>query len=329
MRACSGKLTPRKAAARSSREHPTGTDKHPHGDGTAFNWKTSRHYRNNCSATPSFSMGDSSPELFVPPLLDEYAEPPQDDFSSWIPGQTESFVPLVPHASVDAYLHSSLASLVHPDKPLVIGVWGPSGGGKSSVAKWLVSQFPCSAHIAMDDFAYASREDIAAAGGDASHPHPFEAPQGYNKELFMSRVREVMAPGRCLVVEGILLFWWPEIAELCNIRFEMQAPQDVCRERECQSVCLPHCVLSCALMSFTGRSKRSLERNPSMYLPERYAAGGWYDSVVWKYYLEFADTIRGNSEGCPGKHFIVDGDGLPADVELRILAYLQQQAQDT
>ena len=195
-------------------------------------------------ANRSHIMGDSSPEPAS--QLDDYSVPPQDDFSSWIPGQTESFVPL-PHASADAPLHASLVSLVHPVKPLVIGVWGPSGAGKSSIAKWLVSQFPGAAHIAMDDFAYASREEIAAGGGAASHPHPFDAPQGYDKELFMSRVHEVLAPGRCLVVEGILLFWWSDIAELCSIRFEIQTPQDVCRERECHSVWLATpCSFSCA-----------------------------------------------------------------------------------
>ena len=77
-------------------------------------------------------------------------------------------------------------------------------------------------------------------------------------------------------------------------------------------------------MPTAGRSKRSLERNPSKYIPDRYAPGGWYDSVVWKYYLEYADRIRGNSVASPGKHFVVNGDGQREEVELRALEHLQQ-----
>ena len=157
--------------------------------------KTTKHPQ-SCCKTPQSPMTDSrsnSPRP-VPPELDDYAALPQDDASSWIPGQTDSFTsdsstlvnPVDPR-SLDA-----LASLVPTGQPLVIGIWGPSGGGKTSLARWLVSQHPLSVHIAMDDFCYADRQAVVDAGGDAQHPHPFEAPIGYDKERFMSRVAEVM-----------------------------------------------------------------------------------------------------------------------------------------
>jgi hypothetical protein len=38
-----------------------------------------------------------------------------------------------------------------------------------------------------------------------------------------------------------------------------------------------------------------------------------YDSVVWKYYLEFAVSIRSNSAAAPGQCFVIDG-GAARDV---------------
>ena len=58
-----------------------------------------------------------------------------------------------------------LDHLLPTDRALVIGVWGPSGGGKTTVAKWLTSHFSNAAHIAMDDYCYSDRAAIAAAGG--------------------------------------------------------------------------------------------------------------------------------------------------------------------
>jgi hypothetical protein len=41
-----------------------------------------------------------------------------------------------------------------------------------------------------------------------------------------------------------------------------------------------------------------------------------YDSVVWKYYLEFAVAIRSNSAAAPGQSFVIDG-GAARDAVLQ------------
>jgi hypothetical protein len=133
-----------------------------------------------------------SPPLFCAPP-DDYSALPQDDPTSWVEGQIESSFAVQSDDQLHIQADTSLTNLLLRDKPLVIGVWGPSGGGKSTVAGWLASQFSGAEHISMDDFAYADRKAVVAAGGDPHHPHPFEAPLGYNKEQFMVKVAEVMS----------------------------------------------------------------------------------------------------------------------------------------
>ncbi len=45
-----------------------------------------------------------------------------------------------------------------------------------------------------------------------------------------------------------------------------------------------------------------------------------YDSVVWKYYLEFAVSIRSNSAAAPGQSFVIDGGAAKDAVVQEVLA---------
>ena len=42
--------------------------------------------------------------------------------------------------------------------------------------------------------------------------------------------------------------------------------------------------------------------------------------------MEFADTIRGNSMSAPGNHFVINGEGSRADVQMLSLECLKQLA---
>ncbi len=50
-----------------------------------------------------------------------------------------------------------------------------------------------------------------------------------------------------------------------------------------------------------------------------------YDSVVWKYYLEFAVSNRSNSAAAPGQSFVINGGGGRDDVLQEVLACMLKQ----
>jgi uridine kinase len=138
-----------------------------------------------------------------------------------------------------------------PQRPLVIGIGGCSGSGKTSLARELATQlggtlFPL-------DLYY---RDLSQFPLDARHKQNFDHPDSLESELFIEHIRslaegrtiqrpvydfsrharvagafEAVAPARFVVVEGILALHYDELWPLYGFSIYVDAPDEVCLNR--------------------------------------------------------------------------------------------------
>jgi uridine kinase len=138
-----------------------------------------------------------------------------------------------------------------PQRPLVIGIGGCSGSGKTSLARELATQlggtlFPL-------DLYY---RDLSQFPLDARHKQNFDHPDSLQSELFIEHIRslaegrtiqrpvydfsrharvagafEAVAPARFVVVEGILALHYDELWPLYGFSIYVDAPDEVCLNR--------------------------------------------------------------------------------------------------
>ncbi len=138
-----------------------------------------------------------------------------------------------------------------PQRPLVIGIGGCSGSGKTSLARELATQlggtlFPL-------DLYY---RDLSQFPLDARHKQNFDHPDSLQSELFIEHIRslaegrtiqrpvydfsrharvagafEAVATARFVVVEGILALHYDELWPLYGFSIYVDAPDEVCLNR--------------------------------------------------------------------------------------------------
>ena len=135
---------------------------------------------------------------------------------------------------------------------VLVGIVGPPGAGKSTIAEALVAALPGSALLPMDGFHLPQARLVELGRRDR-----MGAPDTFDVDGFvatLTRVRNdgetVLAPGfdreieepvpdaiaispsfRTIVVEGNYLLHWPEVAALLDVTFYVDVDHDVRIER--------------------------------------------------------------------------------------------------
>jgi uridine kinase len=136
-------------------------------------------------------------------------------------------------------------------RPLMIGIGGCSGSGKTTLARELATQLE--ATLFPLDLYY---RDLSQFPLDSRHKRNFDHPDSLESELIVEQVRalaegktiqrpvydfkthsrvvgefDAVAPGRAVIVEGILALHYPELVDCYDFSIYVNAPHDVCLAR--------------------------------------------------------------------------------------------------
>lgn len=135
------------------------------------------------------------------------------------------------------------------NKPLIIGVAGGSGSGKTTVAKKLLEQAGIDqvSHLCHDHYYHDCRELSLEERAKVNYDHP----ESLDNELFIEHIKSLqrwqpvecplydfknhcrmektftIQPCRVVLVEGILIFADPRIRKLLDIRVFVDTDQDI------------------------------------------------------------------------------------------------------
>jgi uridine kinase len=134
--------------------------------------------------------------------------------------------------------------------PVIIGVAGPSGSGKSLLASTIVSELSsCRVDVISEDSYYKNFPDMPFADRaliNFDHPDAFDhallcqqlkalqrgesvaIPQYDHKQHLRTPHTRIVSGHAIIVLEGILLFAEPELRQLMDIRIYVDTPLDVC-----------------------------------------------------------------------------------------------------
>lgn len=140
-----------------------------------------------------------------------------------------------------------------PAPPLLVGVGGGSGSGKSSLARALVTALgPARAVVLAHDAYY---RDGAALRPEERRARNYDVPEAFDQALFLEHLAALRAglpvrpPAYCfvthqrtgyaaavvprpiIVIEGVLLLWEPAVRATLDLRIYLDAPERVRLER--------------------------------------------------------------------------------------------------
>ena len=135
-------------------------------------------------------------------------------------------------------------------RPYLIGIAGPSGAGKTYLARHLAQRLQAS-HLALDryyrDLAHLSMQERAQSN--------FDEPAALEHELLVSHLREiregrgievpfydfsthartgrvdVLEPAKFVILEGLFTLYWSRLRELLDTGVYVEAASDVCLQR--------------------------------------------------------------------------------------------------
>lgn len=134
-------------------------------------------------------------------------------------------------------------------KSLVVGIAGGTGSGKSTLARrlaWAIGTEHC-AVVTQDNY----YRDLSELSFEARSKVNFDHPDSIDSQLLAEHVHELRAgrsfemprydfsrhvrhsrgtevePKPVVLVEGILVFVWPRVAELCDVKIYVDTADDV------------------------------------------------------------------------------------------------------
>jgi uridine kinase len=138
-----------------------------------------------------------------------------------------------------------------PQRPLIIGIAGCSGSGKTTLARELTGQlsatllpldfyYICLRHLPPDERALQNFDHPNSLEHSLLAKHIEDLAQGCSIKRpiydFTTHTRvpnrtETIAPGRVLIVEGILALHYPELRALYDFSIYVNAPNEICLNR--------------------------------------------------------------------------------------------------
>ena len=135
------------------------------------------------------------------------------------------------------------------EKPIVIGVAGGSGSGKSSVSQGILEYFPNESILVLCQDNYY--KDQAHLSFDERLETNYDHPLAFENDLYIAHIQSLMEgqavqvpiydfaaytrsdqvqlaqPCRVLILEGILIFDEPAIRDLCDIKIYVDTEDDI------------------------------------------------------------------------------------------------------
>lgn len=112
---------------------------------------------------------------------------------------------------------------------------GVTCGGKSSIASLLKSTFPRAKFICQDDFYFPHDESLSKEPGlpnwDSLESIDMVSMTRKVKETIDAYSNEKLPKENLLVIDGFLIFNYPPLAELCDLKYFLTLPFEECLAR--------------------------------------------------------------------------------------------------
>lgn len=133
-------------------------------------------------------------------------------------------------------------------RPLVIGIAGGTGSGKTTLTRELIKHFPTRVSVVYHDNYYKRHDDLTYEERAALN---YDAPEAFDNHLMISQLKELIAgqpiecpvydytvhnrsgetitvePAPVIIVEGILIYCFPELCKLFDIKLFVDTDADV------------------------------------------------------------------------------------------------------
>jgi len=120
-------------------------------------------------------------------------------------------------------------------RAIVVGIAGVTCGGKSTLTHLLKNMFPYAAVICQDDFYHVDASLFPKSPGNSDVPNwdclnSIDMISMTNK--VKSTIREIqLQPKRLLIIDGFLIFNYPPLAELCDLKYFVTLTYNQCLAR--------------------------------------------------------------------------------------------------
>jgi uridine kinase len=136
-------------------------------------------------------------------------------------------------------------------RPHIIGIAGPSSSGKTELAKQLCHRLPGTSIVSLDSYyraiSHLPLEERAKTNFDHPdaldwellHEHlsdlaegrPFEEPVYSFAEHTRLPGTRMIEPHEFVIVEGLFVFYWPELRDILDTKVFVQTDAEVCFQR--------------------------------------------------------------------------------------------------
>ena len=115
------------------------------------------------------------------------------------------------------------------DAPLVLGIAGPSGSGKSSIANALAEQMPDALVFGLDSY-YLDQRGVPEEQVNVDVPEALDFILLYNNLRALADGRTIV-PKPVVVVEGLYALYWAELRALYTSSIFVMLDHDECLKR--------------------------------------------------------------------------------------------------
>lgn len=123
-------------------------------------------------------------------------------------------------------------------KLLTVGISGVTCGGKSSITRLLKSAFPQAKLICQDDFYFTNFDSLPKAP-DGTNRTNWDSLDSLDmismtlkvKETINTLSEETQQTNSLIIIDGFLIFNYPPLAELCDLKYFVTLPFEECLAR--------------------------------------------------------------------------------------------------